>query len=431
MKSLNIVSGILLCLALTHAAFAEEPPRGPSLWKTVKYEASLESTQWWANERWTKIEPYPIYLGGLPLINKGDSQKIPALGVTRVLSMVENFEIEDGWLGNKPVKPADWEAQQIQVKRIQAVDYYPVTNDEIREGVQYLTEMVADGQTIYVHCKAGRGRSATIVVAYLMQQEGLSLDDAIAHVKKQRPQINLNAGQRKAIADYFNIEDGAKKEEESYLTKAQEVTQEAFAKVLTDTLSYVIDGYETSKKLPETISAWAPDMDVQSTLQRRNRYLRESQGDQELAVKTAIQRNQSLKRTTKKTIKTTVASALPVAGTAAAYGITLWYELREIALIAALYGHDVKDPQVQTEILASLIDGSAHKIPAQTVDVMAKLIVKKMLLQAGVSNIPGAAIPSHLIFNYFTNNSAKVSTHAIKRFGGEHVRPMPEESYAL
>jgi len=50
---------------------------------------------------------------------------------------------------------------------------------------------------VLVHCFAGVSRSATIVIAYLMQEHGLTLTDALMHVRKQRYFINPNDGFRR------------------------------------------------------------------------------------------------------------------------------------------------------------------------------------------------------------------------------------------
>ncbi len=53
-----------------------------------------------------------------------------------------------------------------------------------------------------MHCFAGVSRSATIVIAYLMQEIHMSLKDAMMHVKKQRYFINPNDGFRRQLQQF-------------------------------------------------------------------------------------------------------------------------------------------------------------------------------------------------------------------------------------
>ena len=39
----------------------------------------------------------------------------------------------------------------------------------IQRGVAFIEEMNQNEKTVYVHCKAGRGRSTTLVACYLMK----------------------------------------------------------------------------------------------------------------------------------------------------------------------------------------------------------------------------------------------------------------------
>ncbi|XP_015389077.1 dual specificity protein phosphatase 1 isoform X3 [Citrus sinensis] len=50
------------------------------------------------------------------------------------------------------------------------------------------------GGGVLVHCFVGRSRSVTIVVAYLMKKHGMSLSQAMGHVKSRRPQAAPNSG---------------------------------------------------------------------------------------------------------------------------------------------------------------------------------------------------------------------------------------------
>ncbi|XP_070761912.1 dual specificity protein phosphatase 14 [Enoplosus armatus] len=57
------------------------------------------------------------------------------------------------------------------------------------------------GRTL-VHCTAGRSRSPSLIMAYLMRSEGLSLRRAHELVLEQRPFIRPNAGFWRQLMDY-------------------------------------------------------------------------------------------------------------------------------------------------------------------------------------------------------------------------------------
>lgn len=405
-------------------------------YKKLKYEVSLAYTKSSAGESWwNKIEPHNLYLGALPLQNKGHLDSLKNLGVTRVLSMVEDFEIEDGWF-NTPVKQQTWEENGIRVKHIQAADFLPLSHDHLGEGIEYLTKTLAEGHTVYVHCKAGRGRSASIVIGFLMKHHHLSFEDAFDEVKRQRPQINLNREQCKAILSFFNHDastvDSIAKETTSgeiynFLHNLNEFSEEGLSKLLDNLLYYVIDGggFDSATKIPAVLSTWMPAIEIESTLARRDRYLREYQGDQERAAEAAITRNHSLSRPLKKW----VAGSVPLIGTPTFYTMSLWHQLREIALIAAIHGHDVNDSEVRLKILSCLVGGDLFKIPALSVKYVAKAIAKEIVRDMPLYAGGVAVIPARFVFDYFSNHKAYVATHAKQMFAGEHSIPIHEDTY--
>ena len=55
---------------------------------------------------------------------------------------------------------------------------------------------------VLVHCYAGVSRSASVVIAYLMNQHGMSLKDAYQYVKNKRYFIKPNEGFRKQLVQF-------------------------------------------------------------------------------------------------------------------------------------------------------------------------------------------------------------------------------------
>jgi predicted protein tyrosine phosphatase len=59
---------------------------------------------------------------------------------------------------------------------------------------QFIHECIDRGENVLVHCVAGKSRSATVVIYYLMKRFGMSFDEAYRHVQSVRPVIGLNHG---------------------------------------------------------------------------------------------------------------------------------------------------------------------------------------------------------------------------------------------
>jgi len=58
----------------------------------------------------------------------------------------------------------------------------------------FIDETLLSGGKVFVHCVAGRSRSATIVIAWLMKSRGFSLDSAMEHCQAVRPNVQPNFG---------------------------------------------------------------------------------------------------------------------------------------------------------------------------------------------------------------------------------------------
>ena len=436
MRYLNFICISALCFLIIHLTGSAnlEGAAASSISDRVKYEVSLAYTQASAKDWWNRIEPYNIYLGGLPLKNKNHQQQIVDMGVTYIIALVEDFELEEGWW-NKPVQPQDWQENGIIINQIPAVDFQPLKAEEIKLGVESLAQALDQGHIVYIHCKAGRGRSATIVIAYLMQYQMFSYDDAFALVQKWRPTINLSKYQRQAILDYFKIEDNLQEEPRAswlntaqnylstYFQNANDITEDKLAQTLDSLFYYAVEGAD-STAIPPSLVDWMPEISIESTLSRRNRYLREFEGGQEKATAEAIKRNHTYFRK----LQLMALGVIPFVGSPANYSMTLWYQLREICLIAALHGHDLHDPEVKVKIMSALV---GSRVINSAVNTITKVIAKEILVKAGASAVPGAAIaiPLKMMFNYFTDNGTKVAEHAQVLFTGEHSLPVPEAEY--
>ena len=145
-----------------------------------------------------------IVLGALPLKNRRHDHKIHALGVQSILSVVERFEIQTKTFFSTPVKKGDWAKMGLVRKIVETKDFLPMDFEAFEESVHFLHSEILANRKVYVHCKAGRGRSASVVIAYLMKIQGKSFDEAYQMVKGKRSQIKINERQKQGILDYIS-----------------------------------------------------------------------------------------------------------------------------------------------------------------------------------------------------------------------------------
>ena len=152
---------------------------------------------------WSQVNEH-IILGAIPLKNKKHIEiLLDDLNIQAVLTLLEPFEWETKGPFSDPVTPEDWLDKKVAHLHIKARDFEPLGENQIEQGVAFLHKYIRQGKKVYVHCKAGRGRSATVVACYLLKHGGIkSVEEAINFLKGRRPHIALGPGQLAAIHSY-------------------------------------------------------------------------------------------------------------------------------------------------------------------------------------------------------------------------------------
>ena len=82
------------------------------------------------------------------------------------------------------------------------LDYHRPRADDIARAVDFIREQIATGNKAYIHCKAGRGRSVTIAIGYLMATRQISAEEAFLHVKSIRPHIDSDIPHAPEVVAY-------------------------------------------------------------------------------------------------------------------------------------------------------------------------------------------------------------------------------------
>lgn len=141
-----------------------------------------------------------LYLGAIPvkkpLFGRDDTLELRGK-VQAVLSVVEPFENHCQGVITSPIAPEEWRRQGVYQLQIPTPDFETINLDVVKKGVAFIDWNIKNNRSVYVHCKAGRGRSALIVVCYLMQKHQLTLEAAFKMMKNARSQVSL--GQDKLL----------------------------------------------------------------------------------------------------------------------------------------------------------------------------------------------------------------------------------------
>ena len=85
------------------------------------------------------------------------------------------------------------------------VDGYAPSLIQLEMGTSVIEQAVQHKKKVYIHCKNGHGRSPTLVAAYLIRYENMSVDEAISLIKGKRPEIHIEERQKKALDEFSRL----------------------------------------------------------------------------------------------------------------------------------------------------------------------------------------------------------------------------------
>jgi len=83
-------------------------------------------------------------------------------------------------------------------------DFTPPTLAQIDRFLQEVDQARLNGIALGIHCTAGKGRTGTMLAAYLVTR-GLSAEEAIAEIRKLRPGSVETPGQEKRVEEFARI----------------------------------------------------------------------------------------------------------------------------------------------------------------------------------------------------------------------------------
>src|SRR6201996_6387193 len=115
-------------------------------------------------------------------------RKMKALGITAIINMRMH----------SVYKEAQYEG--FHYLHLPTPDNTPPPLEVLQQGADFADREIKRGGKVYIHCRQGLGRGPTMCTAYLLKT-GLTLEDALAMIRKVRPFINPRPGQLERLKE--------------------------------------------------------------------------------------------------------------------------------------------------------------------------------------------------------------------------------------
>jgi len=189
-----------------------------SFYPTLLYNVLMER---FSRRRWYDRIDDHIILGALPFRSMTDDL-IKQEDVKGVVSMNEDYELR--YFSNDA---QHWSKVGVKFLQLPTTDIFQAPcQSKLNEGVHFINSFLPKESkiknmpgshqlndtdntgTVYIHCKAGRTRSATLVGCYLMLKNNWSPEQAVDHMRKLRPHILIHNAQWSALRQFYqqNVE---------------------------------------------------------------------------------------------------------------------------------------------------------------------------------------------------------------------------------
>lgn len=193
-----------------------EPANEPSIWDKLRFNLSYNLITAWRTNDYNQIIP-GLVLGAIPIAREDylahdgfniiDFCKKSGACLGKVFSTLEDFELAGKGLFVTPVQPDFWTASGILHELIHVKDFTgDLDLDTLDQAVENIHNIIQENKSVYIHCKAGRGRSVILSLCYMLKYgEFESATTAFEHLVNARPNVAPSGSQFALLESYRAI----------------------------------------------------------------------------------------------------------------------------------------------------------------------------------------------------------------------------------
>lgn len=140
-----------------------------------------------------------LVIGAYPL-DSDDVAMLDWMGVVRVLNLVEDEEYQPG---EREAVEAAYAAAGITEHRLDLTDFGNLPPQALETGVQEVNGWLEESVRTYLHCRAGRQRSAAVAAGVVALQHGIDVEEALAYVQTRKPSADPLQHQREDLRAWW------------------------------------------------------------------------------------------------------------------------------------------------------------------------------------------------------------------------------------
>lgn len=116
--------------------------------------------------------------------DSGDVEALARERVTAVFNLCEDCEYREG---ERDAVEAALAQRGISEQRLTVVDYGNLLPGHLEHAAREIGAWLESGERVYLHCRAGWQRSATVAAAVVAVRDGVEPDVALAKIRRRKP----------------------------------------------------------------------------------------------------------------------------------------------------------------------------------------------------------------------------------------------------